>query len=108
MEVTVSNVGDRDINGLAIKLIQDYAEKMVVVGTDPLAQVADFSGNKYFYFGKLSMGEQRTYRIMMSPLVAGNSAAIVQFAEALPGDIGSSLEDSQGNTELHATTVVLP
>jgi hypothetical protein len=106
MTFDVTNVGDRDIGDLGIKINRGYIGGMVVVGTEPRANFDDDAATKRFYFGPLKRGETGYYRISLIPTRPGEFNAAVTFTDgrSLGGPL--DLMMPSGPAEWKATTVV--
>jgi len=109
LELSVSNVGPRDIQDLTIIVNDAFLAKMAAVATNPNAIRHNEQGGEYFTFGTLAKGSMERYVIRMSPNEAGAFSANVDVAEWSSSDMLPLAEADGGVAEYtYETQVVAP
>lgn len=108
LELSVSNLGPRDIQDLTIVVNDAYLAEMVGVEATPNAIRYNQMGGEYFAFSTLPKGATGHYVIRMSPDTVGDFTAKVDVAEWSASSMAPLPDADGGAAEYLYETRVLP
>lgn len=107
LELSVSNVGPRDIHDLTIVVNDAYLAEMIGVEATPNAIRYNQMGGEYFAFRTLPRGVTEHYVIRMSPDQAGDFLAKIDVVEWSSWNMAPLSEVDGGVAEFTSETQVL-